>query len=113
MKKNPSRTKKFPDAATLKKVRDKFSALTYQGGNIALADDATEVERAKYQICQLIARFRREHEMTQRELANLIGIDESRISDLLRAKLGGFTLDRLLGYAQKLYPRVKVQIRAA
>jgi predicted XRE-type DNA-binding protein len=105
--------KRFPDAATLRKVRETLSDVTYKGGNLALPGNATEVERAKFQLCQLIARFRREHELTQRDLAGMLEIDEARISECLRCKIQGFTLDRLLGYAQKLYPNVKVDIRAA
>lgn len=36
--------------------------------------------------------------------------DESRISDILRGKIESFTLDRLIGYAEKLHPGLKVEI---
>ncbi len=110
-KKNP--VKKFPSASTLKKVRDKLSDLAYSGGNIALPEDASEVERAKYKLCQLIAKYHREHELTQRDLAKKLEVDEARISEILRGKISGFTVDRLMSYAQKLYPRVKIEILAA
>ncbi len=110
-KKNP--VKKFPRASTLKKVRDKLSDPTYSGGNLALPADATEVERAKHKLCQLIARYHREQGLTQKDLAKKLDIDEARISDILRGKIGGFTVDRLLCYAQKLYPTVKIEILAA
>jgi predicted XRE-type DNA-binding protein len=110
-KKNP--VKKFPSAATLKKVRDKLSDPEYRGGNIALPDDASEVERAKYKLCQLIAKYHREHELTQRQLAKKLDIDEARISEILRGKISSFTVDRLLGYAQKVFPHVKIEILAA
>ena len=104
---------KFPSPSTLKKVRDKLSSPKYRGGNIALADDASEVERVKYQLCQLINRYHREHEVSQRVLANKLQIDEARISEILRGKISSFTVDRLMGYAQKLYPSVKIEILAA
>ena len=110
-KKNP--VKKFPSAATLKKVRDKLSNPDYTGGNIALHDNASEVERAKYKLCQLIAKYHREHELAQRQLAKKLDIDEARISEILRGKISSVTVDRLLGYAQKLYPHVKIEILAA
>ena len=46
----------FPDKNPLRRVRDKLSDVNYQGGNRALPANATEVERAKYQLCQLIGR---------------------------------------------------------
>lgn len=105
--------RKFPNAATLKKVRDKLSDPDYAGGNIALPANASEVERAKYKLCQLIAKYHREHELTQRQLAKKLDIDEARISEILRGKISSFTVDRLLGYAQKVFPRVKIEILAA
>ena len=103
----------FPDDQTLMRVREKLSDMNYTGGNLALPADATEVDRAKYQICQLIAKYQREHQLLQKDIAEKIGVDESRISDLLRGKIETFTLDRLLGYAEKLHPGIKVQIIAA
>jgi predicted XRE-type DNA-binding protein len=110
-KKNP--VKKFPSPSTLKKVREKLSDLAYSGGNLALPEDASEIERAKYKLCQLIAKYQREHELTQRDLAKKIAIDEARISEILRGKIGSFTVERLIIYAQKLYPHVKIEILAA
>jgi len=102
----------FPDEKTLRRVRDKLSEVNYPGGNLALPVNATEVERAKYQLCQLIGKYQREHGLLQKEIAEKIGVDESRISDILRGKFESFTLDRLIGYAEKLHPGVRVQISA-
>jgi len=111
--KSLQRKKTFPDEVTLKRVREKLSDPNYQGGNLALPENATEVDRAKYQLCQLIAKYQREHGMLQKDIARKLGVDESRISDILRGKIEGFTLDRLFGYAEKLRPRLKVQVIAA
>ena len=103
----------FPDEVTLKRVREKLSDPNYRGGNLALPKNATEVDRAKYQLCQLIARYQREHALLQKDIARKIGVDESRISDIRRGKIESFTLDRLISYAEKLHPRLKVQVIAA
>jgi len=87
--------------------------VNYRGGNFALPANATEVERAKYQLCQLIGKYQRERGLLQREVAEKLGVDESRISDILLGKIESFTLDRLIGYAGKLHPRLRVQINAA
>ena len=105
--------KLFPDAKTLQRVREKLSDLNYRRGNLALPANATEVERAKYQLYQLIAKYQRKHGLLQKEIADKIGVDESRVSDIVRGKLGSFTLDRLISYAQKLHPKLRVQIDAA
>lgn len=103
----------LPAGAKLKRVRDKLSDLSYQGGNLALPADATEVDRAKYETCQIIARYQRTHSLRQKDVAEKLGVDESRVSDILRGKIDGFTLDRLAGYAEKLHPGLKIKIVAA
>ena len=103
----------FPDEATLQRVREKLSDPHYEKGNIALPKNASETDRAKYQICQMIAAYQREHRLLQREIAAKIGVDESRISDILRGKITSFTLDRLIEYARHLHPSIKVRISAA
>ena len=103
----------FPNEKTLRRVRDKLSDVNYQSGNLALPANATEAERAKYQLCQLIGKYRREHGLLQKEIAKKIGVDESRISDILRGNLESFTLDRLISYAEKLHPGLRVEISAA
>ena len=103
----------FPDDKTLKRIREKLSNPDYTNGNLALPADSSEVDRAKYQACQLIAKYKREHGWMQKEIAEKLGVDESRISDLLRGKIESFTLDRLIGYAEKLHPGLRIKIIAA
>lgn len=108
------KTKKgFPDEKTLSRIREKLSDPAFDGGSYIVPDDASEVDRAKYALCQLIAKYQREHGLLQKQVAQKLGIDESRISDILRGKIESFTLDRLLSYAEKLYENVQVKIIAA
>lgn len=105
--------KVFPNESTLKRIREKLSDPNYEGGNFALPENASEVDRAKYQLCQLIAKYQREHALLQKQVAEKLGIDESRISEILRGKIESFTLDRLVTYAEKLYGTVQLKIIAA
>lgn len=102
----------FPPKALLEEVRRKLSHPDYEG-SLALPDSATEVERAKYEISQMMIRYLMDHGLKQRELAAKLGIDEARVSQILKARLDGFTLDRLLGYAEKLHPGLRLKIIAA
>jgi predicted XRE-type DNA-binding protein len=111
--KAPRKKSAFPDSKALARIRKRLSDPNYQGGNVALPESASEVDRAKYQICQLIARYQREHGLLQKDLARRIGVDESRISDILRGRIGGFTLDRLISYAERVHPGLRVEVIAA
>ena len=104
---------KFPEEAKLARIREKLSDPSYEGGNLALPANASEADRAKYELCQIIAKYQREHKLLQKDIAAMLGIDDSRISDILRGKIEGFTLDRLAGYGEKLYPGLKIRIVAA
>lgn len=85
----------FPNEQTLKRIQQKFSDPNYEG-NFALPENASEVDKAKYQLCQLIAKYQREHGLLQKLIAEKLGIDESRISEILRGKIESFTLDRFV-----------------
>ncbi len=104
---------KFPDENTLKRIREKLSDPNYKGGNVAPPSNASRVDRIKYELCQMIAKYKREHSLLQKDIADRLGVDESRISDILRGKIEGFTLDRLIAYAEKIHPKLRVQIVAA
>ena len=103
----------FPDKETLSEIRDKFSDPNYPELSVALSEDATELERAKYEVCQLIARHQRESGLRQDDLATIMGIDKARVSEIVRGKINRFTLDRLIDYSQRLIPEIKVQIIVA
>ena len=111
--KAPRKKNAFPDSKIVTRIRETLSDPNYQGENLALPKSASGVDRAKYQICQLIASYQREHGLLQKDIARQLGVDESRISDILRGRIKGFTLDRLVGYAEKLHPGLQVQVIAA
>jgi len=111
--KAPRKKNAFPDAKVLARIRETLSDPNYQGGNLALPQSASGADRAKYQICQLIARYQRKHGLLQKDIARQLSVDESRISEILRGRIEGFTLDRLIGYAEKLHPGLRVQVIAA
>ncbi len=75
--------------------------------------NASKTDLAKYEICQLIAKYRREHNLMQKQIAEQIGVDESRISDLLHGRIEGFTLERVVSYGEKIYPALRIKILAA
>ncbi len=103
----------FPSETVLKHFRDKLSSPNYKKSSIALPENPTELERAKYELCQLITKYHLKNKLKQKELAAKLEIDASRMSDILRGKIDSFTLDRLLGYAEKIHPRLRLKIIVA
>lgn len=103
---------KFPNRKKLDEINKKLSNPNVLGSSI-LPDGATELDSAKYKASEMIIRFRHKSGMKQKELAERLSIDEARMSEILHYKVENFTLDRLVGYAQILYPNLKLDLIAA
>jgi predicted XRE-type DNA-binding protein/phage-related protein len=68
---------------------------------------------AKAQLASLIDDVIRERALTQEEAAALMGIDQPKVSHLLRGRLGGFSTQRLIDFLNALGRDVEIVVRAA
>ena len=68
---------------------------------------------AKAELVQRICDIIEERKLTQTEAASLLGIDQPKISALMRGKLDGFSLDRLFRFLNALGRDVEIVIRPA
>jgi predicted XRE-type DNA-binding protein len=87
---------------------------TQSSGNV-FADlelpDADE-HLLKAQLAVQIRRFIEQKGWTQSEAAEIIGLDQPKVSSLLRGRLAGFSVDRLLNILNRLGHNVEVRISA-
>ncbi len=58
-------------------------------------------------ICEVIG----ERKLTQAKAAALLGVTQPKVSDLVRGKLDGFTVDRLLKFLNRLGQDVEISVR--
>ena len=63
---------------TIKRLSDP----NYEGGNYALPEKASELEKSKYDICQNIARYKRVNELSLKDLAYECRINLLKLDDL-------------------------------
>ncbi len=75
-----------------------------------LSDDAGPVERAKHQLCAHLISYRRDEEITQRELAKRLEVTESRVSEILHYHHEQFTIDRLLELLNRVKPGITLKV---
>ncbi len=68
---------------------------------------------AKAQLVQRIADIIAERKLTQARAARVLGIDQPKVSALLRGKLDGFSTDRLFRFLNALGRDVDIVIRTA
>ena len=64
----------------------------------------------RYQIAEAIIKRLTAHDMSQRELAVMLGITQARLNALLTGKLEQFSVDALIALAMKLELNVRVTV---
>ncbi len=83
------------------------------GGNV-FADlglpDAEELN-AKAQIAYRICQILDERKLTQKQAATVLGIDQPKISNLMRGRLDGFSTDRLFRFLTAFDRNVEIVIK--
>jgi predicted XRE-type DNA-binding protein len=72
--------------------------------------DAAELN-AKSQIAYRICAILEERKLTQKQAASLLGVDQPKISALLRGRLEGFSTERLFRFLNSLDREIEIVIR--
>jgi predicted XRE-type DNA-binding protein len=95
--------------------RKKRPAVEPSSGNVFedLGFPNAEEELAKAGLAIRISQLIAERKLTQKKAGSLLGIDQPKISALLRGKLEGFSTERLLRFVNKLGQDVEIVIRPA
>jgi len=98
---------KFPSEKELKEAR---AALAKRPAARMLPANASSVERLKFSLCEKFVAYLLDNKLTQRELADKIGIDESLMSKIVHYNFDDFTIDRLVKYLSALFPKADLEI---
>ena len=77
---------------------------------IIRGDSATPVQKAKQEICREFVRYANKTDITQREMAKILGVTESRVSEILHYHYDHFTIDRLLELLIKIKPKACLKV---
>lgn len=87
---------------------------TMSSGNVFADLEIPDAEdrMLKAQLAIQIRRFIEQKEWTQTEAAEAVGLDQPKISNLLRGRLAGFSVDRLFRILNRLGHRIEVKISA-
>ena len=87
---------------------------TVSSGNVFadLGLSNPEEAYAKAELAHKITVLIRDKELTQVEAAKLLGIDQPKVSALIRGQLSGFSLERLLRFLLLLGQDIKITVKA-
>lgn len=101
--------------SSTKRPRGTPIAVTPGSGNVVadLGLSNPEERLAKAQLAHAIAQAIDERGLTQREAAALMGIDQPKVSHILRGRLADFSTDRLLGFLTELGRDVEIVLTKA
>jgi predicted XRE-type DNA-binding protein len=77
--------------------------------DIGVRDPEGSSVRAK--LAKQIAELIRRKGFRQNQVSDILGVDQSKVSKLVRGRISGFTSDRLLRYLNALGCDVHIQIR--
>lgn len=75
--------------------------------------DNPEEILAKSELARQIAKIIKKRKLTQKQAAEILGIDQPKISTLIRGRLRSFSLERLIRYLNVLGQDVRIMISPA
>jgi predicted XRE-type DNA-binding protein len=95
---------------TTPKKRDvvrQASANIFEDLKLPNAQELNAKSQIAYRICAILE----ERKLTQKEAASVLGVDQPKISALLRGRLEGFSTERLFRFLNSLDREIEIRIR--
>lgn len=78
--------------------------------DLGLPDPETEL--AKANLVHAIEDIIRRRNLSQKDAARVLGVDQAKVSALMRGRISGFSTDRLLRFLARLGHKVTIHIDA-
>jgi hypothetical protein len=100
----------FPPEEELERVIKYFSDPNCKEINQGLMPNASGLDKAKYDICQSISRYKRINNLTPAKLAQKIGLNQAKTDDILFGRINELELNELISYTEKLNGHLKVKV---
>lgn len=97
----------FPDEKTLKRMRARLDKVE---GTLMISPTATPLQKLRWDLCQKFVRYTRERDLTQDELAKVLGVDKAKVSKILHHRIEEFSTDRLITLYQQINPDIKFKV---
>ena len=106
---NPKKSKKEQE---FEKFLERVEDPNYQGlVSQSLPEKPTPTEKAKYEICQSIIRYKRRKSLSTEELSQKINLTSGETQEILFCYINNFTLDRLVNYASQIFKPLTIKIQ--
>lgn len=98
---------------TVKKGKTEELEVTESSGNVFadLGFKNPEEMLAKANLAMLVGDIIKKRKLTQKKAAETLGIDQPKVSAILRGRLSGFTIDRLMRFLLALGMDITIEAR--
>ncbi len=97
----------MPSRAEIEKA---LKRLEKSEGSLAPPENPTPLESFRFELQQKFVLYKLRNKVSQREMAELLGVDESKVSKLLRNRLEEFSTDRMINLLGKISPGIKLKV---
>ncbi len=98
---------KFPSKKTVNAMLKK---LEKSSGTLMIAPNASPLEKFRWDLCQKFLQYKMTHDLSQDQLAELLGVDKAKVSKILHHRIDEFSIDRLVTLYQKIDPDIVIKV---
>lgn len=98
---------KFPSR---RKIREMAERLDKVEGTQMLHPDAKPGDRFRWELCQRLVRYIIQNRISQVEFAQMLGIDQARVSEIVRHRIDRVSTDKLIAYNELIDPDIEFKI---
>jgi predicted XRE-type DNA-binding protein len=99
--------KRWPSEDILKRMDKK---LVWAESAATLPPEASAIDRFKIDLCKKLLIHMKVKDLSQRQFAKILGINESRVSEIIHYKVKRVTADRLMSYLEKVDEEVVFKV---
>jgi predicted XRE-type DNA-binding protein len=79
-------------------------------GSWDLPENATPLEKAKYELCEKILGYQEDNDLSDEELRERTGLSQRKLEDILFTRIAKVNSDELINVASKLFAPCQVEI---
>jgi len=93
-----------------KKLEEMDRKLKDVEGTLMVGPSSSPVEKFRWDLCQNLVKYMTEKDLSQVEFAKLLGIDQSRVSEIVNHRVDRVSTDKLISYNETINPKVEFKI---
>lgn len=93
-----------------KKLEQMDKKLKNVEGTLMVGPSSSPAEKFRWDLCQNLVRFMTGKDLSQIEFAKLLGVDPSRVSEIVNHRIDKVSTDKLIAYNEKVNPKVEFKI---